>query len=187
MKSFLRQVLASTVAIVALFVLVVGGDAAAAAVGGWGGGLSQAVADTLYCNLTATSCTFTGTTHTFGGQINLRNAANLKINAGTAGTASFVVGETVATGDTQIVLAGTTHISSTAITNVEGPLGLKEVTGTAPAAPYACSVTYQHAIIGVDDTNDGAASFLCFCGKGADDSTYSWQKVSAPGTSCGPF
>lgn len=184
---FVRQVAATMLSLFALAVLLVGADATAAAVGGWGGGLSQAVADTLYCNLTATSCTFTGTTHTFGGQINLRNASNLKINAGTAGTASFVVGEAAATGDTQVVIAGTTHFTHTGTLNVEAPLGLKEVTGTAPSSPATCSVTYQGSLVYVDDTNDAAAGFLCTCAKGADDSTYSWQKTASPGTACGPF
>lgn len=182
MRNFLHQVAASVVALVAIFVLVVGGDAAAAAVGGWGGGLSQAVADTIYCNLTASSCAWSGTgVVSFAQRVNLRNAQTTILSVGTAGTGYLQVTST------GVDLAAVLTNTSLGTSNFDGPIGLAERTGAAPTTVVTCAAAAQGAIQYVDDTNDTAAGFLCFCGKGADDSTYSWQKVAAPGTSCGPF
>jgi len=53
-----------------------------------------------------------------------------------------------------------------------------------PAAPHACDAAHLGQLIYVDDNNDTAESFLCFCGIDADDSTHIWLKVEAPATDC---
>jgi hypothetical protein len=61
---------------------------------------------------------------------------------------------------------------------------VNQVVAAVPAAPVACSITYRGVVIYVDDTNDTASGFMCMCGTGADDATYAWSKVNAPGTAC---
>lgn len=53
-----------------------------------------------------------------------------------------------------------------------------------PAQPHACDATHLGQLIYVDDTNDTAESFLCFCGIDADDTTHIWLRADAPATNC---
>jgi len=59
-----------------------------------------------------------------------------------------------------------------------------QVIAAVPAQPFACDATQRARLIYVDDTNDTAEAFLCFCGTDADDTTYRWLKVNDPATNC---
>ena len=59
-----------------------------------------------------------------------------------------------------------------------------QVVATVPAQPYACAVGQRGRLIYVDDTNDTAEAYLCFCGVDADDNTYVWLKAEDPATNC---
>jgi hypothetical protein len=84
------------------------------------------------------------------------------------------------------VLAALTAFGATRYMNSDGdgiPVYPQEV-GATPAAPYTCSVTHRGKMIYVDDSNDTAEAYLCFCGVDADDSSYVWLKAEAPATDC---
>ena len=55
-----------------------------------------------------------------------------------------------------------------------------------PTEPVTCDANAFGLITAVNDTNDGAVSYLCYCGQGADDSTYDWLRVS-DNTACASF
>jgi hypothetical protein len=55
-----------------------------------------------------------------------------------------------------------------------------------PTEPVACAAGTFGQLTVVNDTNDGAVSYLCYCGQGADDTTYDWLKVS-DNTACASF
>lgn len=56
--------------------------------------------------------------------------------------------------------------------------------GTTPTEPQSCDTTDFGTVIVVNDSDDSAVSFPCYCGQQADDSTYDWLKFD--GTAC-PF
>lgn len=112
---------------------------------------------------------------------NITTAADVAVNGGDITTTSATLA---------IGAGASTSVTLGAATGVVTSLGIQipmKRTGTGPTAPQACGAGYEGGIVFVDDTDDAAAAFLCFCGKGADDTTYSWQKVANPGTACGPF
>ena len=59
-----------------------------------------------------------------------------------------------------------------------------QVVAAVPAAPFACAAAHIGKIIYVDDNNDTAEAFLCFCGIDADDVTHIWLKAESPATDC---
>lgn len=59
------------------------------------------------------------------------------------------------------------------------------IAGTAPAATETCVAGLIGSIISVNDTDDGAISYMCYCAQNADDSTYSWLKIDG-GAACFP-
>ena len=59
-----------------------------------------------------------------------------------------------------------------------------QVVAAVPAAPYTCDATQVGKTIYVDDNNDTAESYLCFCGVDADDSTPIWLKAQDPAVNC---
>lgn len=59
-----------------------------------------------------------------------------------------------------------------------------QVVSTSPSQPFACAVGVRGKMVYVDDSNDSAPSYLCFCGVGADDVTYGWKKVADPTANC---
>jgi hypothetical protein len=59
-----------------------------------------------------------------------------------------------------------------------------QVVDAAPVQPYTCAVGQRGRLIYVDDNNDTAEAYLCFCGVDADDATYIWLKVEAPAVNC---
>jgi hypothetical protein len=93
------------------------------------------------------------------------------------GTGTFT--EAVAI-DVAVPTAGASNLALRA----SGGIKFQVIEATVPVAPVTCAVFYQGTMIYVDDTNDTAPGFMCMCGKGADDATYAWSKVNAPGTAC---
>lgn len=89
------------------------------------------------------------------------SSSQLRIDV--AGTARASVSTTAVT-----VASGVKLIASTA-----GTIITKAV-GTTVTEPHTCDSTNEGAIVFADDTNDGAGSVLCYCGKIANDSTYDW-------------
>jgi hypothetical protein len=59
-----------------------------------------------------------------------------------------------------------------------------QVVAAVPAAPFACAVDHIGKVIYVDDNNDTAEAYLCFCGTDADDASYIWLKAENPATDC---
>jgi hypothetical protein len=59
-----------------------------------------------------------------------------------------------------------------------------QVIAAVPAAPFACAATQLGKVIYVDDNNDTAEAYLCFCGLDADDTTPIWLKAENPATDC---
>lgn len=59
-----------------------------------------------------------------------------------------------------------------------------QVVDAAPSAPFTCAVGVRGKFIYVDDSNDTAEAYLCFCGVDADDSTYIWLKAQDPTVNC---
>jgi len=71
-----------------------------------------------------------------------------------------------------------------AYSSIETPKAWPQIIQAVPAAPYTCTVDFIGNMIYVDDTDDGAEAYLCFCGEDADDATYVWLKVEATATDC---
>ena len=80
-----------------------------------------------------------------------------------------------------MALLGLTNYGDNAGSGI--PIFPQIVAGT-PAEPFACVAGVRGKLIYVDDNNDTTPSFLCFCGVGADDSTYGWKKVADPTANC---
>jgi hypothetical protein len=59
-----------------------------------------------------------------------------------------------------------------------------QVISATPSAPFTCTVTQIAKQIYVDDTDDGAEAYLCFCGTDADDTSYIWLKEQDPSVDC---
>ena len=59
-----------------------------------------------------------------------------------------------------------------------------QVVAAVPAAPFTCAIGVRGWLIYVDDTNDTAEAYTCFCGVDADDATYIWLKVQDPAVDC---
>lgn len=59
-----------------------------------------------------------------------------------------------------------------------------QVVDAAPSQPFACAAAHLGKVIYVDDTNDTAEAYLCFCGLDADDTTPIWLKAENPATDC---
>lgn len=59
-----------------------------------------------------------------------------------------------------------------------------QVVSASPSAPFACALGVRGKMIYVDDTDDTAESYLCFCGVDADDATYIWLRVADPTANC---
>jgi len=64
------------------------------------------------------------------------------------------------------------------------PMVQPQVVEAVPAQPYACAAAHRGRLLYVDDTNDTAEAYLCFCGVDADDTTYIWLKVQDPAVNC---
>jgi hypothetical protein len=60
------------------------------------------------------------------------------------------------------------------------------VISDSPSAPFTCDIDQKGKVIYVDDNDDGAEAYLCFCGVDADDTNYEWFKYEAPATDCFP-
>lgn len=58
------------------------------------------------------------------------------------------------------------------------------VIAAVPTAPYTCRLGAVGDYIYVDDTNDTAEAYICFCGVDADDTTYLWLKVEDNTADC---
>mgnify|MGYP001568262241 CR=1 FL=1 len=69
---------------------------------------------------------------------------------------------------------------------IQSDIGFQPVTVTnvTPAEPYACAVGVSGVMIQVNDSNDTAESYMCFCGVDANDATYIWLKVQNPAVNC---
>lgn len=50
------------------------------------------------------------------------------------------------------------------------------VVGTNPVEPYDCTASQEGRPLYVNDTDDSAASYFCFCGVKADDTSYEWLR-----------
>lgn len=59
-----------------------------------------------------------------------------------------------------------------------------QVIHDTPTEPFTCDVNQRGKMIYVDDNNDTARSYLCFCGVDDDDATYIWLKAENPATDC---
>lgn len=67
------------------------------------------------------------------------------------------------------------------------PLRFYRIEDAAPAEPFACDGSGDAgSTVYVDDTNDGAASYLCFCGRDGSN-TRDWLRVDDPSTPCPAF
>jgi hypothetical protein len=78
------------------------------------------------------------------------------------------------------LIGATTFTDSTGIGIPVQP----QVVAASPAAPYTCAVGVRGKMIYVDDTDDTAEAYLCFCGTDADDSSYVWLRADNPATDC---
>lgn len=79
------------------------------------------------------------------------------------------------------LIAAVTYVDST---GKGTPRIQPQVVAAVPSQPYACDVNQRGRLLYVDDTDDTAESYLCFCGVDADDATYAWLKVEDPATDC---
>lgn len=59
-----------------------------------------------------------------------------------------------------------------------------QVISDTPSAPFTCALQHVAKQIYVDDTNDTAEAYLCFCGQDADDTTWIWLKSQDPSVDC---
>ena len=59
-----------------------------------------------------------------------------------------------------------------------------QVVNAAPAQPFTCDAGVRGVMIYVDDTDDTAEAFICFCGVDADDSTYIWLRAGDSTQDC---
>lgn len=78
-------------------------------------------------------------------------------------------------------LAATTYVDNEGLGS---PVVQPQVVSATPAQPYACAAGQRGRVIYVDDTDDGAEAYLCFCGVDADGGTYIWMKAASPATNC---
>lgn len=105
---------------------------------------------------------------------------------GTQDAIAIGYGVTAATGIGQIGSAtqtafrvGTVKASGT-VAGFRTPGAAANDTVTLPT----CDVNMQFHQIAVDDTNDTAVAMMCWCRRGADDSTYAWVSVHDNTTAC---
>ena len=84
-------------------------------------------------------------------------------------------------GLSNFVIASVTYVDSAGLGS---PKIQPQVSDAAPSEPYDCVAAQEGRIIYVDDTNDGAESYVCFCGVDADDTSYEWFKVQDPAVNC---
>ena len=92
----------------------------------------------------------------------------------------FLIG-TLATFLFLCLLGSTTHLDQAGLGT---PAIQPQVVSAAPAAPFTCELAQQGRFVYVDDTDDTAESFVCFCGVDADDATYIWLRLDNPAVDC---
>ncbi len=97
-------------------------------------------------------------------------------NLGTTATSKLTAWQ-----DNSVIVAEVRHDGL-----IQSDIGFQPVTVTnvTPAQPYSCVAAVSGVIIHVNDSNDTAESFMCFCGVDADDSTYGWFRVANPAVNC---
>lgn len=97
-------------------------------------------------------------------------------NLGTTATSKMI--EIV---DNSVIVAEVRHDGL-----IQSDMGFQPVTVThaTPTEPYDCVVGVSGVIIHVNDSNDTAESYLCYCGVDADDAAYEWFKVQNPAVNC---
>jgi len=87
-----------------------------------------------------------------------------------------------------LIFLAAVSIGSVTYLDTEG-IGVRvfpQVIDDAPAEPFDCLVDQRGKELYVDDTNDGAEAYLCFCGTTANDVLYEWVKIEDPNTVCFP-
>lgn len=97
-------------------------------------------------------------------------------NLGTTATSKLL-----ALQDNSVIVAEVRHDGL-----IQSDVGFQPVTVThaTPTEPYDCVVGVTGVIIHVNDSNDTAESYLCYCGVDADDASYEWFKVQNPAVNC---
>jgi hypothetical protein len=79
-----------------------------------------------------------------------------------------------------VIIGATKYVDN----NGEGYAVYPQVISATPSAPFTCDVNQIAKQIYVDDTDDTAEAYLCFCGTDADDTSYIWLKVENPAADC---
>lgn len=81
----------------------------------------------------------------------------------------------------QLATFGLITDSSTAVPSIQAAAVV--ATTPNPSATQTCDSITRGTLLYVDDSDDGAVSYMCFCGTAADDTTYGWRKVDG-GAAC---
>lgn len=146
-----------------------------------GGGLTQTLTDTLYVKLTGS---------TMSGSLRIARGATaegMDIDgwiSNISGTYPAGAPGYVFVNDNFYVAGNLTQTTGLVDLSAGTGLRIKGQAGTTIAAPATCDSSAQFRIEAVDDTDDTGVSYLCFCGRGADDTTYAWRRVDDPTVTC---
>jgi hypothetical protein len=106
--------------------------------------------------------------------------ANDTCNWTTNGSAKLSLSSTTITLGTFTTVANGIDVDFAAGDFLRLPLN----TAAAPAPPFACDgASRKGAMVVVDDSNDGAATLVCYCGM-TNDSAYAWLRIDT-NAACG--